>query len=405
MSAIATRVLWLEDDHILGPLLAGLLPHPEFIVRMVPSAQALFDGLSDAWDVVVLDLQLGNDGWAGLEVLETIRNSNPIVPIVVCTGRALRAEVRRALRLGADEVVFKEEADEHLAATVQRLTKAEVRFPNVVEQLPMPLAFLGRRLLAAESPLERVRLAFDILETSVKLLAVSCVRDLVHSGGLHELVRAHVSERVLAAPSFGDWCRLLDLSLGSDRPSPKADLAHKSARSLRADRLLSRVTESVKARNDLFGHGVTPSDAVCLDAFTRWWSLVFQFLVRCSLFTKHQLVLIDRLTSADGRLTASGFVLQGSSLLVSRRSIVVRASTIPTTGVVYVLGRSGEFLLNLHPWILVRDALPLGKVVCVYDKVVGRHRDPTSGVDYLDLVTGEKSRFEMRDQLQASLGL
>ena len=117
---IKQRVLWLEVDQDLRKIFADELDPAVYNVRLVPTIEQFNTALPDAWDLIILDLQLGDEDWAGLDALADLRRYNQVTPVIVCTGRGTKRETRRAMQLGADDVVFKEDILQELSPSVRK---------------------------------------------------------------------------------------------------------------------------------------------------------------------------------------------------------------------------------------------------------------------------------------------
>ena len=105
MSAAPLRVLVVDDEAPIRRLLRiGLTAHGYQTIE-APSGKAALDLLSQAPDLIILDLGLPDA--QGHELLRTIRARNESVPIVVLSSRGDEAGKVQALDLGADDYVTK----------------------------------------------------------------------------------------------------------------------------------------------------------------------------------------------------------------------------------------------------------------------------------------------------------
>jgi CheY-like chemotaxis protein len=130
------RILWLDDDLESARTFAGVLDSNLCKIQFVLSTQELCRYLSEPWDLIVLDLQLSTHDWEGLDFLLDFRRSNRATPILVCTGKGSKREVKKAFELGADALVFKEDIAEELVIAVDKLLDPSLRFNGIVEQFP-----------------------------------------------------------------------------------------------------------------------------------------------------------------------------------------------------------------------------------------------------------------------------
>ena len=94
------RVLVVEDEPRIAGFLAkalGLDGHE--VVVAEDGEVGLFLGLSEPFDLVVLDLTL--PGRSGLEVLAALRTDRPALPVLMLTGRDDPAARRACMEAGA----------------------------------------------------------------------------------------------------------------------------------------------------------------------------------------------------------------------------------------------------------------------------------------------------------------
>ncbi len=106
-------VLAVEDDDVDRVMIRRLLAKANDPAYRVSFADTLAHGLSEAErldpDVVLLDLHLPDS--TGLSTVETFRDRAPSLPLVVLTGTADQFLARRAVQLGAQDYVFKDEVE------------------------------------------------------------------------------------------------------------------------------------------------------------------------------------------------------------------------------------------------------------------------------------------------------
>jgi two-component system invasion response regulator UvrY len=135
-------------------------------------ALALID--QQHWDLVVVDISLGNS--SGLELLRTIRNLRPRLPLLVLSMHGEEQYARRAFQAGAAGYVMKNSPSAELANAVQRVA-AGGRYVS---------AKLGEALAAQLDPkaqqLPHERLSqreFEVLRLLASGNAVSEIADML----------------------------------------------------------------------------------------------------------------------------------------------------------------------------------------------------------------------------------
>ena len=106
------RILVVDDDQELLDLLERFLvsEYPEFEVECSTSAQDAIRLLEQTkFDFIVSDYHLGPGAMNGLELLEWLRDSGNRLPFVMFTGKSREEVAIRALNLGADLYLRKDE--------------------------------------------------------------------------------------------------------------------------------------------------------------------------------------------------------------------------------------------------------------------------------------------------------
>ena len=115
------RIL-LADDHVL--VRKGLKETLESEFGRIKfgdaenAAQALELATSEEWDLVMLDINMG-EGRSGLEIMEDIRTIQPDVPVLVLSMYPVSDFAVRALKLGAAGYISKQSAYEELVTAVK----------------------------------------------------------------------------------------------------------------------------------------------------------------------------------------------------------------------------------------------------------------------------------------------
>jgi CheY-like chemotaxis protein len=93
-NACAPRVLFIDDDPNLRGIVDSVLTSLGYDCQAVDSRSGLDRFSEGGWDLVLTDLTLPEgSGW---EVIETIRQRAPTIPVVLMTGLSNAAVLRRA---------------------------------------------------------------------------------------------------------------------------------------------------------------------------------------------------------------------------------------------------------------------------------------------------------------------
>lgn len=117
------RILVLDDEDVIGETLGAYLETKGLQVVAITSAYELFPKLeSEVFNLVILDLALPDSD--GLELLESVKNSYPNLPVVILTGMGYDDELmKEARRLKADGYVSKTVALPQLLSEIRRILR------------------------------------------------------------------------------------------------------------------------------------------------------------------------------------------------------------------------------------------------------------------------------------------
>jgi two-component system, OmpR family, KDP operon response regulator KdpE len=125
MSAAPLRVLVVDDEPPIRKLLRmGLTAHGYQILE-APNGKTALELLSEAPDLIILDLGLPDT--QGHELLRTIRTRNDSVPIVVLSSREDEAGKVQALDFGADDYVTKPFGMDELLARIRAALRHQLQ--------------------------------------------------------------------------------------------------------------------------------------------------------------------------------------------------------------------------------------------------------------------------------------
>ncbi|RAX17011.1 response regulator [Pseudarthrobacter sp. AG30] len=114
-------LLLAEDDPALGPMIAELL-EPDYRIRLTATGQeALHLGLTQPWDVMVIDR--GLPVMDGLAVIAALRAKGIATPILILTALGETDEKVRGLDTGANDYMTKPFDAGELAARLRALTR------------------------------------------------------------------------------------------------------------------------------------------------------------------------------------------------------------------------------------------------------------------------------------------
>jgi len=106
------KILIIEDDRFLGDLLASHLKKSGFDVDLAPEAKTGLEKIRESLpSLLILDLLLPDI--SGFEVLETLKNEKivPGLPVMILSNLGQKAEIERAMSLGASDFLIKAHFD------------------------------------------------------------------------------------------------------------------------------------------------------------------------------------------------------------------------------------------------------------------------------------------------------
>jgi DNA-binding response OmpR family regulator len=124
MTAMATRILIVEDDPDIAELVARYLDKAGFVSQRASSGKDALQAIAARPpDLIVLDLMLPQVD--GLEICRRVRAGEPTaaIPIIMLTARAEEAERIVGLELGADDYLAKPFSPNELVARVRALLR------------------------------------------------------------------------------------------------------------------------------------------------------------------------------------------------------------------------------------------------------------------------------------------
>jgi DNA-binding response OmpR family regulator len=165
---VRMRILIAEDEPLIASFIEkGLAAEGHAIEVAVngPSAIGIF--LAAPADLVILDVML--PGCDGFEVLQQIRQVDPLVPVIMLTARGEVDDRVRGLDLGATDYMVKPFAFAELAARVRSHLRTVDRAgaaarSDIVEVGDLRLDLLRREVLLDDEPVALSAREFALLE-------------------------------------------------------------------------------------------------------------------------------------------------------------------------------------------------------------------------------------------------
>jgi two-component system OmpR family response regulator len=133
------RLLFVEDDHMIGETVVDVLRAENYAVDWIKDGQTAQAVLrTQAYDLLLLDLAL--PGKDGLEVLRGLRAAKLRIPVLIATARDSVEQRIAGLDAGADDYILKPyDLGELLARVRALLRRAAGRAEPVYEHLGVTL--------------------------------------------------------------------------------------------------------------------------------------------------------------------------------------------------------------------------------------------------------------------------
>jgi DNA-binding response OmpR family regulator len=195
-------ILIVEDDPAIRRGLVTTLSHAGHAVRESGDGdEGLALALELDVDLVMLDVMMpGRDGF---EVLETVRNAKPTLPIIMVTARGAEDDRVRGLLEGADDYVVKPFSARELLARVEAVLRRSPERPDDVRRLTCE----GRRIC-----LERREITIDDERRPLSPREAEILRYLAANVG-RAVDRKELLHRVWGLDPHGIHTRTVDMHI------------------------------------------------------------------------------------------------------------------------------------------------------------------------------------------------
>ncbi|MGY1836296.1 response regulator transcription factor [Blastococcus sp. SYSU DS0510] len=190
-------VLMIDDEADLVAMAGNYLARNGFEVLTASNTRTGAEQLRGRpIDLVVLDLGLPDGN--GLDLLRTLRQDDPQVPVVVLSGRGLESDRLLGLELGADDYIVKPFSLPELAARIRAVLRRSAPPPAG------PLVPVGELVVdtsAHEVSVHGTRLALSPLEYDLLTLLARSPRQVYSAAELLEQVWGSAAGRADATVS------------------------------------------------------------------------------------------------------------------------------------------------------------------------------------------------------------
>lgn len=185
--ASAKRVLLVEDDDVLRNNYQLLLEAHHFSVCACAARhEAVHTFRSEVFDIIILDVTLGNDFEAGFNLCQTFREHQKITPIIFLTEHDSDLDRVSGLRLGADDYLNKTISGTYLVARINALIRRVQTLTSGSPEAAEPLTQDKSSRLRVDERLSRAY--WDSFPLNLSLTQFWILRDLAtHPGEVRSI--------------------------------------------------------------------------------------------------------------------------------------------------------------------------------------------------------------------------
>ena len=114
------KILYVDDSNDDCDLLQFILAEEGYEVKTAPSLTEALDLITNNFfDLYLSDLSLSEG--TGFELLETVRTTNPSIPLIICSADTRESTQEQALQAGADAFFTKPVDFDVLIQTIAQL--------------------------------------------------------------------------------------------------------------------------------------------------------------------------------------------------------------------------------------------------------------------------------------------
>src|SRR3954468_9516865 len=133
---MAHRILTIEDDAAIRRGIVDALTFAGYdVIEAANGNDGCTAAVSREYDLLLLDMVL--PGMTGLEILRSVRNARPTLPVIILSARGEERDRVSGLKLGADDYVVKPFSVDELLARVEAVLRRSPGRPMDVDELPI----------------------------------------------------------------------------------------------------------------------------------------------------------------------------------------------------------------------------------------------------------------------------
>ncbi len=175
------RILLVEDEFKTGDYLKQGLTEAGFVTDWVTDGiSGRHHAITEDYDLVILDIMLpGISGWT---VLDAIRRSHKLMPVLILTAKDQVEDRVKGLELGADDYLVKPFAFAELLARIKSLLRrGPLRDDDIICVADLELDLRKRRATRAGQRIDLTAKEFALLELFMRRRGEILPRSLIAS--------------------------------------------------------------------------------------------------------------------------------------------------------------------------------------------------------------------------------
>ncbi len=148
------RLLLVEDDRTLGPMLVEILSDAYHVHHAVDGQQGLHAALSQPFEVLVVDR--GLPGIEGVDLVRRLRSRGVLVPVLILTARGTLTDRVEGLDAGAEDYLIKPFDIDELLARLRALLRRNADAAESVDLGRRRYRVGDRTVVDGDAPYDRV---------------------------------------------------------------------------------------------------------------------------------------------------------------------------------------------------------------------------------------------------------
>lgn len=118
-------LLIVDDEADIRMLIKGILEDEGYVIRQAANSQQAYDLFGEyPPQLVILDIWLQNSEHDGLEILKTVKEKHPHVPVIMISGHGTIETAITAIRMGAYDFIEKPFKSDRLLLMIRRALEA-----------------------------------------------------------------------------------------------------------------------------------------------------------------------------------------------------------------------------------------------------------------------------------------